>query len=256
MSRTRVAALAFCTFVAAVAALPPHQARPQSAGKPFQRVNVTRPPALNDPSFTAFRENLAAVAKGRVFEELARNVVTRGFFWDRDFADNFDDKKTGAENLAAAVRLEQESGTGWQMLAEFAADPTATEIPTAPGVLCAPGRPSFAQDDFDRLVEATHSTAADWVFPRREGVELRQAPRPAGTLVETLGSYFVRMIRFDVVGSIGDPLRISWARVAAPSGKAGFAPPDSLLSLSAPQLCYVKDVTGRWRITGFIGGGN
>ena len=120
------------------------------------------PPVPNDPGLAAFRQHLAAVARDRVFNELARSVVPQGFFWDRDFAESFDPKKTGVENLAAAIRLEQGAGLGWQMLAEFAAEPTATGTPAAPGVLCAPGRPSFEQEEFDRLLDATSA-------PRRTG---------------------------------------------------------------------------------------
>lgn len=256
MPGARLVALVLGTFVAAAAASAPQAARPQSAAKSFERVKVTLPPAAKDASFAAFRQNLAAIAQRRVYEELARNVVAQGFFWDRDFADGFDAKKTGAENLAAAIRLEHESGSGWQLLADFAAEPTATEIPAAPGVVCAPGQPSYDQDDFDRLVDATRSTAADWVFPRADGLELRAAPRPTSAVVEKLGGYFVRVIGFDTAPANADPLHTSWARIAAPSGKVGYAAPNGLMSLSAPQLCYVKDITGRWRIAGFVGGAN
>jgi hypothetical protein len=51
-----------------------------------------------------------------------------------------------------------------------------------------------------------------------------------------------------------EPLRTSWTRIAVPSGKVGFAAPDTLMSLSAAQLCYAQDVTGRWSIVGFIRG--
>lgn len=256
MPRARPVAIFFGTFIAAAPAFAPPPARPQPIAGSFERVNVTLPPAPSDPSFAAFRQQLAAVAKDRVFDELARNVVPQGFFWDRDFADSFDPKKTGAENLAAAISLEHGSGIGWQTLADFAAEPSATEIPAAPGVLCAPGRPSFNQDDFDRLIDATHSTAADWVFPRADGLELRAAPRPASAVVEKLGSYFVRVSRPEVAAAGADPLHASWTRITAPSGKFGYAPPGSLMSLASPQLCYVKDIIGRWRITGFVGPGN
>jgi len=152
----------------------------------------------NDPGLAALRQHLAVVARDRVFDELARSVVPQGFFWDRDFADSFDPKKTGVENLAAAIRLEQGAGLGWQMLADFAADPTATGIPAAPGVLCAPGRPSFDQEEFDRLLDATYSIAKDWVFPRVGGLELHAAPRPTSAVLEKLGSYFLHIGRPDM----------------------------------------------------------
>ena len=79
---------------------------------------------------------------GRVFDRLARIVVARGFFWDRDFANGFDPKKSGVENLAAAIGLERGTGGGWQTLVAFADEPSASEISASPGVLCAPARPA------------------------------------------------------------------------------------------------------------------
>jgi hypothetical protein len=254
MSGARLFIIALGIVVAIATAVVPHHARSQPAAKPYERVRVTPAPVPADAGFTAFRANLAAIAARRVFAELAGNVIPHGFFWDSDFTGSFDSKKTGAENLAAAIRLEEGSGRGWQTLADFAAEPTATEIAALPGVLCAPGAATFSQDDFDRLVDATRTTAADWVFPRIEGLELHAAPRSASAVPEKLGGHFVRILGFDTTPANADPLRTAWARIATPSGQVGYAAPDSLLSPGAPQLCYVKDITGRWRIAGFVGG--
>ena len=109
MTGTRLVAIVLGMFIAAAAVWAPQAARAQPgqpAAKSFEPVKVTLPGAPADASFVAFRQNLAAIAERRVFAELARNVVPQGFFLDPDFADGFDAKKTGAENLAAAVRLE------------------------------------------------------------------------------------------------------------------------------------------------------
>src|SRR5579872_646648 len=121
MLRLKAAFLVFGMCLAAAPALAQGSARTPPT-TPFDIVKVKVPPPLADPSFVAFRQHLAVVAKGRVFDELARNVAARGFFWDRDFGNGFNPKRTGAENLAAAIRLEQGSGAGWQMLADFAAE--------------------------------------------------------------------------------------------------------------------------------------
>jgi hypothetical protein len=254
MSGVRSFVIALGMIAAAAAAVVPHQARSQPTAKPYERVRVTPAPVPADAGLAAFRASLAGIAVRRVFAELAGNVVPHGFFWDSDFTGSFDSKKTGAENLAAAIRLEEGSGRGWQTLADFAAEPTATEIAALPGVICAPGAPAFSQDDFDRLVDTTRTTAADWVFPRIEGLELHAAPRSASAVAEKLGGHFVRILGFDTAPANADPLRTSWARIAAPSGQVGYVAPGGLSSPGAPQLCYVKDITGRWRIAGFVGG--
>ena len=74
--------------------------------------------------------------------------------------------------------------------------------------------------------------------------------------VGTLGLHFVRLMGFEGPGSDPAPGRNQWARVVLPDGKEGFAAPGSLMSLTAEQLCYVKDLVGVWRIAGYIAGGN
>jgi hypothetical protein len=94
---------------------PPH--------KPYGLVAVQSPPPSDDASFIVFRKELAAIAKRRVFAELAAIVSAREFFWDRDFRRGFDPSKSGVENLAFAIGLEAGDGAGWNRLAGFAAEP-------------------------------------------------------------------------------------------------------------------------------------
>jgi hypothetical protein len=223
---------------------------------PFEPVRVRLPPPLNDASFAAFRQMLAGVAQRRLFAELAGYVSPQGFFWDRDSANRFDPKRTGAENLAAALGLSDGSGIGWRMLADFAAEPTASARASTPGVVCSPAKADFDQEDLDGLIDATHFSRDNWFYLRGEGVELRLAPHAESAVIETLGSYFVRVLRSVTARANAEPLRTSWTRIAAPSGKVGFAAPDTLMSLSAARLCYAKDVTDRWSVVGFIGGGD
>ena len=74
-------------------------------------------------------------------------------------------------------------------------------------------------------------------------------------VAETLGLHFVRVLGFEEKDGDTDPVHNAWARVATPSGKAGFTAPNSLLSPYADRLCYGKEGTG-WRIVGYVGGGD
>jgi hypothetical protein len=256
MPCVRLAAIILGFLIAAAPACAQSGARPTIMPRPFESVSITQAPLTTDPSFVAFRQRLAAIARSRVFEELARVVVPHGFFWDRDFANAFDPQRSGAENLAAAVRLEHGGGAGWDMLADLAAEPGTTRSPAAPGVLCAPGQPTFDQVEFDRLIDATHTNPTNWVFPRTAGVEIHVAPQRTSVITERLGSYFIRIVTVENAPAPADPLRVAWSRVVAPSGKFGYAAPNSMASLTAPQLCYIKDVTGLWSIAGFVGRGS
>ena len=75
------------------AAVAPARAEEERPPKPYQPVAVKLPPAVADESFVAFRQELAAAAKGRVYAELTRLTVAHGFFWERDFDRRFDPRK-------------------------------------------------------------------------------------------------------------------------------------------------------------------
>jgi hypothetical protein len=211
---------------------------------------VTIAPALDDPSFAGFRQELAEAAKKRVYGELARLVVTQGFFWAGDLAKDFNPKRPAVENFAAAIRLEGESGGGWSALAAFAALPDAAPMASRPGVICAPTRPQFDEIDFDRVNTAAISPAG-WLYPRAAGVAMRAAPQPTAAVIEKLGLHLVRLLGYEGETQ-PDSVRDAWARVAAPDGKTGFVAPGALYPLSGDRLCYLKDVTGRWRIAGYV----
>jgi hypothetical protein len=72
-------------------------------------------------------------------------------------------------------------------------------------------------------------------------------------MIETLGMHFVlteiaaRPPDFD-----SDQ---QWNPVVTPAGKRGFVAPGSLMTPLDPRLCFAKEA-GRWRIAGFVGGGD
>jgi hypothetical protein len=102
-------------------------------------------------------------------------------------------------------------------------------------------------------VRARRTNPSEWVFPRADGLDVRAVPRTESAVVEKLGQYFVHVVRFETAPANAEPARTAWARIAIPSGKIGYAAPDTLMSLSAARLCYIKDIIGRWQITGYIG---
>src|SRR5258708_28042212 len=69
-------------------AQPPAQAPPPVLG-PYKPVPITLPPAVNDPTFGTFRDQLAELAKNKHHAALAR-IVAANFFWmpaHKDIAD-------------------------------------------------------------------------------------------------------------------------------------------------------------------------
>ncbi len=227
-----------------------------AAPRTYQAVAVKLPPVPEDAGFESFRNELASVAKGRVYAELERLVFAQSFFWDRDFKGGFDRQQSGVDNLAAAVRLEQRNGMGWGTLAAFAAETTASAFTSRPGIICAPGEPSFDGVEFDRLVDYTRSSARDWATPRADLTTVRAGPRHNAAVADTLSLGLVRVFGYLAKDNEPDTLRAAWARVATPAAKIGFVAPGALLSLSAERLCYGKDGFGRWHIAGYVGAGD
>jgi hypothetical protein len=242
-----VACLVIATSHAEAQAPPP---------KPYATVAITRPAASDDASFVAFRTALAAVAKSRIYVELAALVLKQGFFWDRDFGQRFDPRRPAVDNLAVAIGLERGDGIGWIALAKSAADPAVEPLDSRPGVICAPARPDYDGIAFAKLLDTTYTGSIDWAYPRADSTEVRAAPRPDAGMAGTLGLHFVRLLGFEGASDEPFPGRVQWARVVLPDGKTGYVAPNSLMSLTAARLCYIKDQVDGWRIAGTIAGGN
>ena len=152
--------------------------------------------------------------------------------------------------------LDADDGSGWEILAGFAAETSAGPLPGRAPIICAPAIPQFNEEARGELIDSTQSDGLEWNYPRAAGLQVRAAPQANAAVVETLGLNFVRVLGFEEKDSDTDPARNSWARVATPSGKAGFVAPNSLMSSYADRLCYAKEGNSPWRIVGYVGGGD
>jgi len=226
---------------------------PANAG-PYKAVTVTLPERLKDTSLEAFRKSLAGIA-GRKDRAALTKLIHKGFFWERQSGNGADPKKSAITNFAAAIGLDSadDPGGGWEAIAIYAEDPTAFALSDRPGVVCSPADPSFNEDAFQALLDSTKTDVGDWVYPAASGVELRAAPRPDAAATEKVGLNFVRVIASDAPPDAANPAAADYLNVMLPSGKTGFVKIDGIASLSASQLCYIKD-DGAWKIAGVLGG--
>ena len=231
---------------------PPAQAQPPGHAPlhgPYKPVAITLPPALNDPSFDAFRKQLGQIAEKKDRAALAR-LVAAHFFWIPEDKDIADKRKSAIDNLVKALGLDGADGFGWEALAAYAAEATATPDPQRQGVFCAPAEPSFDEKAADELANTTHTDAADWAFPIRDGIEVRAAAKPDAAVVDKLGLYLVRVLADELPANA---VMATFLKVMTPSGKVGYVPFDAILPIGGEQLCYVREA-GAWKITGFFGG--
>ena len=228
---------------------PQQQAQPQLAPPaPYAVLQVAPPKPYTDPSFAAFRQELAAIAKRKDRPALARLVVVQGFFWLKEEG-NAAGKKTGIEALATALSLAAKDGSGWDTLAEFAADETAAPYPDRPNTVCAPAGPEFDAAALEKLAADTKTDVGDWGFTAADGVEVRVTASQNAPVIEKLGMQFVR-----VMPDMAPNASQDFMRVVAPSGKVGFVAAEAINPLGSDQLCYGKDASGAWKIVGMIGG--
>jgi hypothetical protein len=218
--------------------------------KPYQSVPVTPPSALNDPSFTAFRNQLGEVAAHKDRSALAKMVATQNFFWmqDKNLADP---RKAGIDNLAKAIELDAPDGSGWQILSGFATEASAAESPQQPGVLCAPADPKLDPSALEALGTATQTELSEWGFPTRNGVEVHAAAQSNSQVIEKLGANLVRVL--PDTSAPANPNEPFFLHVATPSGKAGYVDAQSVSPLGGDQICYSKQ-DGAWKIAGYLGG--
>ena len=218
--------------------------------KPYKPVAIKLPEPVKDPSFEAFRKQIGEAAQKKDRAALARLVVAQGFFWDREEGEGADKKKSGIDNLAAALGLNNKDGAGWDMLNGYAQDPTASPAPDHTGSVCAPAEPSYSDQELEALLKATQTDVPEWGYPVNAGVEVRDKPQQNAPVVDKLGLTLVR-----VLPDSGPAAAVaSYVRVVLPSGKTGYVAADAIAPLGNDQICYIKDAGG-WKISGYIGGG-
>jgi hypothetical protein len=225
--------------------LPSFRPPPPASIKPYQAVSV-----LNDPSFTAFRNQLGEVAARKDRAALAKMVVTQNFFWIQE-QDLADPHKSGIDNLAKAVELDAADGSGWQILGGFATETSAAESPQQPGVFCAPADPKLDPSALEALAKATQTDPSEWGYPNQSGVEVRAAAQPNAQVIDKLGANLVRVL--PDTSPPANPNEPFFLHVATPSGKSGYVDAQTVSPLGGDQLCYRKQGSA-WKIIGYLGG--
>lgn len=225
------------------------QPPPPAPAKPYKPVAITPPKPLEDASFDAMRKQLGAAAQKKDRAALARLVAAQGFFWERETGDAADKKKSGIDNLANALGLASKDGAGWDILAGYAEEPTASASADHKGAMCAPADPSFNGQEFDALIKATQTDPGEWGYPVSADIAVHAAAQADAPVTGKLGLALVRVMP-EASGSA-----TSYLRIVTPDGKTGFVSVDSIAPIGNDQICYVKD-GGAWKIGGYIGGGD
>lgn len=242
--------MAPCSSIAQTQSEPQQQEQPPSpALGPYKPVPITLPQSMNDPSFDEFRVQLAEIARKKDRAALAQLIAER-FFWVPEDADIADKNLPAIDNMVKAFGLDVVDAIGWDSLGAYAAEASTMADPQRSGVFCAPAEAGFDDKIADELANATQTDASDWVFPIRDGIEVRSAAKQDAAVIEKLGLYLVRVLPDN---SPINAVLASFVKVLTPNGKVGFVPVNSVLPIGGEQLCYTKEAAG-WKIAGFLGG--
>ena len=229
---------------------PPQQAQQPAPPKPYKAIAVTLAQPYNDPSFVAFRKQLIDIANRKDRAALARLVVNN-FFWMGEKGDKANKKKSGIDNLAAAIDLNAKDGSGWQALIAAAGEATAEPVPERKGIMCSPANPTFDEAAADQVAKDTGTDPGEWGYLSKPDVEVHAAAQAGSPVIEKLGLHLVRVMPEQPAAG-ARPQETPFIRVVTPSGKVGFVLEEFVSSLDNDQICYVKDAAG-WKIAGIAG---
>jgi hypothetical protein len=219
--------------------------------KPYKQVAVTPPPPSTDPSFEAFRKQIAGIAAKMDRAALARVVVPTNFFWMGEKGDKANKRKSGIDNLAAAIDLDAKDGSGWIGLAHVVGEVSLEPLPQRRGVSCSPASPMFDEKAAEQIAKDTGTDPGEWAYPIKAGIEVHAAAQENSPVIEKLGMHLIRFIPEEPPPGTQPPA-MPFLKVVTPSGKVGFVPEETLSTLDFDQICYVKDATG-WKIAGYVG---
>ena len=247
-SKVFIAVLVAVAFAGAWPARAQKPSAPPAQAAAYKALAITLPGDMTDAAFTALRNQLSEAAKKRDAAAVSRLVVSAGFFWERDKGDAASKRRSGYENLSAALGLGNKDGAGWDMLAGYAEEPTASPSPGHKGAFCAPADPGYDVAAFDKLLKATQTDGTEWSYPVSAGIEVRATAAANAPVIDKLGLHFVRVMPETKASSA------AFHRVVTPAGKIGFVSIDVIVPFGNDQICYIKDATG-WKIGGYIGGG-
>lgn len=242
------------SFVVACVVMATAQTHAQApTHKPYKPVEVEFTKPLAEPSFAAFRKQLAALAK-RADRDALKSLADPDFFIDNDIEGLFNPKRAATDNLFAALRLDKDPVRGFAQLAAFAEEPSVGAPKAHRKTWCAPAPPRFDDAELYPLMEETGSDVADWHYPRQAGLAVRVRPEANAAVIEKLELALVRVLGFSRTRD-DDTRRLAWAKIVTPSGKVGYVAPGALLSPVSNRLCFTKNGAD-WNIAGYVSGGD
>src|SRR5262249_46866215 len=161
------------------------------------------------------------------------------FFWIGEVngreGDKANKRKSGIDNLAAAIDLDDKEGSGWFAIAQAAKETSLEPMQQKRGVLCSPANPIFNEKAADQLLKETATNEFDWAFPTKPAIDVHASAQPNSPIVGKVGMYLIRVMPEEAPAGNQAP-ESPFVRVVMPNGKVGFVAAESLSPTEFDQL--------------------
>lgn len=211
------------------------------------------------PDFQAFMNTLRQAAEKRDSKTLY-GTVANNYYYARDFGGTFDAKASAVQNFKNTFNFAADGDYAWNSLEEQLA---ASKFQRIDGSIC-------GEAEADPVGNVTNDDYwFEWVYINGENVRVRKQPSLESPVVANLSLVTVKALK----AVPGELVKLSkrkaiyiddayvpnpdkyWIKIDTLTGKQGYVHSSFVSGFLHPKLCY-KQVAGKWKIAGYIGGGD
>jgi hypothetical protein len=218
-------------------------AAPAVATPKYDRVPVQTMATKQDRAFASALKTLR-LAVARKDRRAVYALLASKFVIERDFGGLTNPKLSARAQFDAAL-------PGWDALARLSAAAQWGPWEKGSKLICGPAALSAA--DETRVIRAAKQRGDneddywfEWVYVELDGVAVRKAPSFQAAAIASISREAVRALERK-----GD----GWIKVALPDGREAFLSERVALTMFNDSLC-LRNVGGKWRLAGYVGGGD
>ena len=204
-----------------------------------------------DDSLISFTSQLDKLAEKKDLSMLLTRVDKR-FYFSRDFGGMFNPEHSHEQNFINIFSLDDSKlrqefrGSGWAMLKKLLNERSFQKVK---GDICSPANVLPVKDNLP------DEFWLSWGYVAGEDVFVRSEPNLQAEPIDSLSYEVIEPVE----GMQGDRVKGLngqglWIKVNTPRGKQGYMYSTYFDNFLKAQICY-RQVSGQWKIIGFVGGG-
>lgn len=205
-----------------------------------------------DESLMSFISRLEELAEKKDLSNLLARVEKQ-FYISRDFGGMYNPEQSYEQNFINIFSLDDSMlrqefrGSGWTMLKKLLNERSFQKVN---GDICSPANALPVKDNLP------DEFWVSWGYVAGEDVNVRSAPNLQAEPIASLSYEVVEPVE----GMQGDRVKGLngqglWIKVNTPRGKQGYMYSTYFDNFLKAQICY-RQVSGQWKIIGYVGGGD